>query len=519
MSIVPIRRALISVSDKRQLELLIPLLQKHNIEVVSSGGTAKALRTLGLDVTPIEQVTGNPEAFGGRMKTLSFQVSSALLYRRGHEGDEAQAAELGISPIDLVICNLYPFQEVVKRGGDFDEKIENIDIGGPTMVRASAKNFESVCTIVHPEDYLRLIEELDTYGGTRLEFRQHCAMRAFRHTALYDAQIAQAFELSVLGSRLTLTLDAESATSLRYGENPHQQAWLLLNPLENGLAQAKPLQGKPLSYNNMLDADAAYRSCVDISMVAGESHAVTIIKHLNPCGAAVASSQQEALTLAWAGDPVSAFGSIICFNHPVGLEAATFLRKRFIEVVIAPSFTDEARAVFAPKKNLRLIELAIQQPSQIMLRAIDGGYLLQHEDSELDAELKTVTEAGLQVSDALLHFGVMVNKNLKSNAIALVGENDGSLSLWGAGMGNPNRLVSTQQAVEKAKENGHSDLSGALLVSDAFFPFRDNIDAAHAAGVTQVVQPGGSIRDEEVIAACNEFGMAMAVTGRRHFRH
>ena len=519
MSIVPIRRALISVSDKRSLELLVPVLQDKKIEVVSSGGTAKALRTLGLEVTPVEQVTGNPEAFGGRMKTLSFQVSSALLYRRGHEGDEDQAKSLGIDPIDLVICNLYPFQAVVKRGGDFDEKVENIDIGGPTMVRASAKNFESVCTIVHPEDYQQLIEELKAHGGTRLEFRQNCAMRAFRHTALYDAQIAQEFEVAVLGSRLTLTLDAESATGLRYGENPHQPAWLLRNPLEDGLAQATPLQGKALSYNNMLDADAAYRSCVDISMVAGEKHAVTIIKHLNPCGAAVATSQHEALALAWAGDPVSAFGSIICFNHPVGSEAATFLRKRFIEVVIAPSFSDDAREIFARKKNLRLLELPIKSPSQVMLRAIDGGYLVQHEDSELDEQLKTVTEAGLQVSDDLLHFGVMVNKNLKSNAIALVGETDGSLSLWGAGMGNPNRLVSTQQAVEKAKENGHTDLKEALLVSDAFFPFRDNIDAAHAAGVTQVVQPGGSIRDEEVIAACNEFGMAMAVTGRRHFRH
>lgn len=519
MSIIQIRRALISVSDKRLLENLVPCLMANNIEVVSSGGTAKALRELGLDVIPIEEVTGNPEAFGGRMKTLSFQVSSALLFRRGHAEDEAQAKELKITPIDLVICNLYPFQDVVKRGGDFDEKIENIDIGGPTMVRASAKNFDSVCTIVHPEDYDALVTEITSNGGTSIDFRKQCAMRAFRHTALYDAHIAQEFEHAVLGSRLTLTLDAESAQPLRYGENPHQPAWLLSDPLQDGLAHAKPLQGKALSYNNMLDADAAYRSCVDITMMDASSHAVTIIKHLNPCGAAVASSQLEALTLAWAGDPVSAFGSIICFNHPVGLEAATFLRKRFIEVVIAPSFSEEARTLFARKKNLRLLTLPIKSPSQLMLRAVDGGYLIQQEDSGLDDRLETVTEAGLQVSDQLLHFGVMVNKNLKSNAIALVGETDGALSLWGAGMGNPNRLISTQQAVEKAKENGHTDLGTALLVSDAFFPFRDNIDAAHAAGITQIVQPGGSIRDGEVIEACNEFGISMAVTGRRHFRH
>jgi phosphoribosylaminoimidazolecarboxamide formyltransferase/IMP cyclohydrolase len=318
---------------------------------------------------------------------------------------------------------------------------------------------------------------------------------------------------------MTLTLDAESKRELRYGENPHQPAWLLSHPLEEGLAHAKPLQGKALSYNNMLDADAAYRSCFDISTVAGAKNAVTIIKHLNPCGAAVAKNQKEALALAWAGDPVSAFGSIICFNQTVGVEAATFLRKRFIEVVIAPDFTEEAREIFAKKKNLRLIKLEIKKPSQLMLRAIDGGYLVQKEDDGIDENLETVTEKGLQVSEDLLHFGVMVNKNLKSNAIALVGENDGALSLWGAGMGNPNRLISTQQAVEKALENGHKSLQTALLVSDAFFPFRDNIDAAHSAGVTQIIQPGGSIRDGEVIAACNEFGIAMAVTGRRHFRH
>lgn len=517
--VTPIRRALISVSDKSGLDILAPFLLSNNIEVVSSGGTAKVLKKLGVSAIPIQDVTGNPEAFGGRMKTLSFQVSSALLYRRGHKEDEDQAVELGITPIDLVICNLYPFTDVIRRGGDFDEKIENIDIGGPTMVRASAKNFASVCTIVHPEDYTQLIEEVTTNGGTRIDFRQNCALRAFRHTAVYDARIAQEFERSVLGHTLSLTLESETARPLRYGENPHQSGWVLSDSLQDGLASAIPLQGKPLSYNNMLDADAAYRSCMDLSAISPDRNAVTVIKHLNPCGAAIADTQIEALKLGWAGDPVSAFGSIICFNHPVTEEAALFLRKRFIELVIAPKFTERALEIFGRKKNLRLVEMAVRAPSTQMLRAIDGGFLVQEEDTGKDDKPKTVTKENMKISESLLHFGIMVNKNLKSNAIAIVGESNTSFSLWGAGMGNPNRLISTQQAVEKSKENGHENLETALLVSDAFFPFRDNIDAANKAGLKQVVQPGGSIRDNEVIEACDEYGIAMAFTGRRHFRH
>lgn len=517
MTILPIRRALISVSDKSGLDQLAPLLIQHNIDVISSGGTAKALQNLGVTVIPIQDVTGNPEAFGGRMKTLSFAVSSALLYRRGHEGDEAQAKELNIQPIDLVICNLYPFADVVARGGDFLEKIENIDIGGPTMVRAAAKNHDSVCVVVSPNRYADLIEEWNAHGGTRHNFRKQRALEAFRHTALYDSHIAKAFEEEVLGQSQSVALDVANAKTLRYGENPHQQAWLV--PAGHGIASTPPLQGRALSYNNMLDADAAYRSCADIAQIAPSRHAVTIIKHLNPCGAAIADTQQEALSAAWAGDPISAFGSIICFNHSVERESAEWLRKRFIEVIIAPSFTEEAMALFSKRKKLRLLALDIEVPTEPILRSIFGGHLIQGEDIGADTELQWVTTGMSQPNDTLSQFGIYITKHLKSNAISLVHQTGNTLQLIGAGMGNPNRLISTQQAIEKARENGMNDLSSCILVSDAFFPFRDNVDLAAESGIACIIQPGGSIRDKEVRAACEEHNIAMGLTGRRHFRH
>ena len=518
---VQIKRALISVSNKSNLSVLADICKTYNIEVVSSGGTGKALEALGLQVVPIQDVTGNPEAFGGRMKTLSFQVSSSLLFRRGHEGDEAQAQDLGIQPIDLVVCNLYPFQEVVKRDGSIEEMVENIDIGGPTMVRAGAKNFDAVCTMIDCNDYESLEKELERNAGcTTLEFRKKQALKAFGHTAQYDSLIAKSLEEEIEGSSRRVFVDMDRERILRYGENPHQQGWIYADNTDQGLAGAVPLQGKPLSYNNMLDADAAYRSCVDMNLALPNRHAVSVIKHLNPCGAAVADTQMKALELAWSGDPISAFGSIICFNHIVEEDTAWFFKGKFVEVIIAPAFSEGALAFFTKKKNLRLLELKFKDLSQqTIVRSIDGGFLIQQEDSGLDTDFQLVTQKELSVSEGLLKFGTMVSKHIKSNAIVLVQQTEGDFHLIGAGMGNPNRLVSTDQAIAKAHENGYTDLSDAILISDAFFPFRDNVDLAHKSGIATIVQPGGSIRDNEVVAACDEFGIAMVCTGRRHFRH
>lgn len=518
MSHVQCKRALVSVSDKSNLSVLVPFFQKNNIEVVSSGGTAKALQALGLTVTPIQEVTGNPEAFGGRMKTLSFQVSSALLFRRGLEADELQAQELSIIPIDLVICNLYPFKEVLKKGGSLDDLVENIDIGGPTMIRAGAKNFASVCTIVDPADYETLVSEANN-GQISLEFRQKMALKAFAHTADYDALIAKTLEERITGQSARIIVDTNEGRTLRYGENPHQEA-VIYSDGSDGLAGAVPLQGRALSYNNMLDADAAYRSCLDLNQAVPNQHSVTVIKHLNPCGAAVADSQLKALEAAWSGDPISAFGSIICFNQPVTKDTAWFFKGKFIEVIIAPDFSEEALWFFSKKKNVRLLKLSMESvPEGNTLRSIDGGFLVQNEDTGLDSKFEKASKVKPTAKESLLRFGTMVTKHLKSNAISLVKETDGVFHLIGAGMGNPNRIVSTEQAVAKARANGHEDLADAVLVSDAFFPFRDNVDLANESGIKTIVQPGGSIRDPEVLEACDEHGIAMIFTGRRHFRH
>ena len=299
---------------------------------------------------------------------------------------------------------------------------------------------------------------------------------------------------------------------LRYGENPHQRAWVCASGTE-GLAAVQPIQGKALSYNNMLDADAAYRSMMDLAAVDPSLYAVTVIKHLNPCGAALSSTQRTALEEAWAGDPVSAFGSIIAFNQPVTIDTARFFKGKFIEVVIAPDFTEEALWFFSKKKNVRVLNLPLRDLStQPMVRGIDGGFLIQDEDIDADGTLECVANGAGEPSQGLLHFGTMVTKHLKSNAIALVSESEKGFKLEGAGMGNPNRLVSTVQAIEKATENGVTDFSDLLLISDAFFPFRDNVDLAHQHGIRKIVQPGGSIRDEEVIEACNEHSMSMFFT-------
>jgi len=522
-----ISRALVSVSNKKGIVELCQALTQAGVEVISSGGTRKVLTAAGIVVTPIEEVTGNPEAFGGRMKTLSFQISSSLLFRRGHSDDEVQAKSLGIRAIDLVICNLYPFSEVVKKGGAEEELVENIDIGGPTMVRAAAKNYNAVTVLTSPKQYESFLESFKVGDGVvPIDIRKMFSLEAFRHTASYDALISETFEKMLLGESRSFhgSLEGEEATKVRYGENPHQRGYVVANPIMAGsrtLANTPCLQGKALSYNNYLDADAAWRSMSDLARINPELNTVTIIKHSNPCGAAISSSNSKALELAWSGDPISAFGSIIAFSHEVDGEEASFICERFVEVVIAPSFTSSARDLFSKKKNLRLLELAPQKNDfeDKMIRTIHGGYLVQDEDNGSEEKIESVCSGNSKVSSKLIKFGILVTKHLKSNAISLCLEKEGSFLLAGGGMGNPNRLVSLDQAYQKAKENGYNDFDQMVLISDAFFPFRDNIDKANAFGIKTIVQPGGSIKDKEVISACEEFGINMYFTGMRHFRH
>lgn len=519
-----IRRALLSVSDKTGIDALAKALHEKNVEIISSGGTRKYIEDLGIPVTAVESITGNPEAFDGRMKTLSFQISSALLYRRNHQGDIKQAEELGIRPIDLVVCNLYPFKKAAENNSDWNVLIENVDIGGPTMIRAAAKNFEHVCTMTNPEQYQTFIEEFSTNSTLSFDSRKAFALEAFRHTAEYDSMITKTFFDKTELEAPMLHVDLTQGKTLRYGENPHQSAKVIADK-KDSLAATLPIQGKELSFNNLMDADAAWRCVLDFETIkqeTGHKASCVIIKHANPCGAALSVDGPTALEKAWAGDPVSAFGSIIAFGQEVTLPEAEWLGDKFVEVILAPEFSTDAREKFSKKKNLRLLELPLDQAhmKEPMVRKICGGYLVQDEDTLLEREFQPMTDARFSTEDdKLRRFGIVVTKHLKSNAISLVQNVEGSCMLIGAGMGNPNRLVSTKQAVEKAQENGFINLSDSILVSDAFFPFRDNIDLAQEHGISKIIQPGGSIRDEEVIKACNEHGIAMTFTGKRHFRH
>jgi phosphoribosylaminoimidazolecarboxamide formyltransferase/IMP cyclohydrolase len=524
MSNIKIKRALVSVSNKEGLKDLAKVLKSQDVEIISSGGTGNYLTECGIPWTSVEKVSGNPEAFGGRMKTLSFQVSSALLFRRDHQEDLAQAKKLNIEPIDMVICNLYPFVETAKNTDDLTELIEKIDIGGPTMVRAAAKNYQHVTCCVQPSDYTLIINELTTNNGqTSLSLRERLALKAFKHTANYDAAIAVTLnkQLNDKLENTSLTIDLAQGEELRYGENPHQWAKVIKDSLTSiGLAHVRPIQGKALSYNNYLDGDAAYRCTCDLNSLFNNKAVVTIIKHANPCGVSVNDSTEQALKDAWAGDPISAFGSIICFNREVSGECADFLTDKFVEVIIASSFTEQALNKFAKKKNLRLIQLPMKEiKNEVMVRSITGGHVVQNEDQYIDREFQLVTKNTAVVEDwSLLTFGTIVTKHLKSNAISLVRNTGDGHMLAGAGMGNPNRLISTKQAIDKASENKIA-ASECFLVSDAFFPFPDNVELATEHGIKLIVQPGGSIKDQAVIDACNAHDVSMCFTGHRHFRH
>jgi phosphoribosylaminoimidazolecarboxamide formyltransferase/IMP cyclohydrolase len=517
-------RALLSVSDKTGLIPFARALTEQGWSLLSTGGTARALREAGLAATEVSEVTGHPEIMDGRVKTLHPAVHAGLLGRRGHAEDERQMRELGYAPIDMVVVNLYPFRETVARPGvRVEEAIENIDIGGPSMLRSAAKNHRDVWVVVDPADYTRVLEAVRG-GGEGESLRREMAVKVFAHTAAYDAAIA-----AYLGGADARAADAEGALPqrldlslvrvqpLRYGENPDQAATFYSDsPAPAGLAAVRQLHGKELSFNNLLDVDAA---TLAISAWSGEAQAAcAIIKHTTPCGLAVAGDAAEAYQRALATDPTSAFGSVIAFNCQVTRAAAERIRPNFVEAVAAPSFADEALALLSEKKNLRLLQLPAENgPAGLDFKRVRGGFLAQERmrmEFPEDAWRVVTRRAPTAEEWADLRFAWRAIATVKSNAILIA---RGGATL-GIGAGQMSRVDSSRLAVLKAHDNG-SDLHGTALASDAFFPFRDGVDAAAGAGVRAIIQPGGSVRDEEVIAAADEHGVAMVFTDRRLFRH
>jgi phosphoribosylaminoimidazolecarboxamide formyltransferase / IMP cyclohydrolase len=513
-----VRRALLSVSDKRGLVPLARALAALDIEIISTGGTFRELREAGIAAIEVSERTGFPEIMDGRVKTLHPLIHGALLGRRGT--DDAVMAEHGITPIDLLVVNLYPFARTVARAdASASEAIENIDIGGPAMIRAAAKNHEGVAVVVDPDDYELVVELLQSQALDEAHCRR-LAAKAFGHTAAYDAAIANWFvstgPAEPLGERFLYA--GERMAALRYGENPHQQAAFYRDPLPpaGSLASARQLQGKSLSYNNIADSDAALE-CVRQF----EAPACVIVKHANPCGVATAESAVTAYQRAFATDPTSAFGGIIAFNRGVdGKTARAIIDAQFVEVIIAPRFDDEARTVLAAKENVRVLETgepAAPVAGVFDLKKVSGGLLVQGADdgSIAESDLRVVTATAPtadQVRDLL--FAWRVAKFVKSNAIVFCRD----CATVGVGAGQMSRVYSTRIAAIKAADEG-LPVAGAVMASDAFFPFRDGVDAAAEHGIAAIIQPGGSRRDDEVIAAANEHGLAMVFTGMRHFRH
>jgi len=527
--LVPVKRALISLSDKNGLDGLAQGLAARGVELVSTGGTAAKLRELGHQVRDISDLTGFPEMMDGRVKTLHPKVHGGLLGVRDNPEHAAAMEEHAIAPIDLVVVNLYPFEATVARGASRDEIIENIDIGGPSMVRSAAKNHAHVAIVTDPADYEELLGELNANdGATSYEFRKRLAAKAYALTAAYDSTISQWFAFADQGERFpkVWTRASRLLMPLRYGENPHQQAALYepIGPHAPGIAQAKQVQGKELSYNNLNDANAALELVAEFR---NGPPTVVIVKHANPCGVASADSLLEAWNAALACDSVSAFGGIVATNQPLDAATAEAITQIFTEVVVAPDADEDAKAIFAKKKNLRLLLTDgmpdPKRPGQT-IAVIAGGILVQDRDngSITRDELKVVTKrqpTEEEIRDCL--FAWTVAKHVKSNAIVYA--KNGSTA--GIGAGQMNRRDSARIAAAKAKEAAETydwaepRTVGSAVASDAFFPFADGLLAAVEAGATAVIQPGGSIRDDEVIAAADEAGLAMVFTGMRHFRH
>ncbi len=519
-----IARALISVSDKRGVVELARRLAASGVEILSTGGTASALKAAGIRVKDVADHTGFPEMMDGRLKTLHPKVHGGLLAIRGDAAHEASAKTHGIAPIDLLVVNLYPFEETVAKGASLEDCIENIDIGGPAMIRAAAKNHAGVAVVVDPDDYARVLAEMDANGGaTTLALRRTLAAKAFARTAAYDGAISnhlgarfEGGEAAKTGFGPTFTLQARKAQSLRYGENAHQRAaFYVSQPIEPGtISAARQLQGKELSYNNIADTDAALECVKQFA-----DPACVIVKHANPCGVSEAASISDAYDRAFETDTESAFGGIIAFNRE--LDAATashIVERQFVEVIIAPRVAPGVEAIIAAKKNVRLLvcgDWPATTPPRLDLKKVAGGLLVQDADLALLEGTQVVSKrqpTAQELADLL--FTWKVAKFVKSNAI-VYGRDRRTI---GVGAGQMSRVNSARIAVIKAEQAG-LEVKGSVVASDAFFPFADGLIAAAEAGVTAVIQPGGSMRDREVIAAADERGLAMVFTGLRHFRH
>ena len=528
LDLAPIARALISVSDKSGLEGLAKALAARGVEILSTGGTAAALAKTGAKVVDVAEATGFPEMMDGRLKTLHPRVHGGLLAVRADPTHQAAMIAHDIRPIDLLVVNLYPFEATLTRDASFEERIENIDIGGPAMIRGAAKNHNDVAVIVEPEDYARLIDEMAAHdGATTLAFRRAMAQKAYARTAAYDAAISNWLARDIGEARPAWrAFGGRLVNPLRYGENPHQSAGFYVSPdVRAGVAGARQLQGKELSYNNINDTDAAYELAAEFDPAQGA--AVAIIKHANPCGVALGATALEAYEKALACDPVSAFGGVIALNRTLDAAAARKIVEIFTEVIIAPDADEDAIAIVAAKKNLRLLlagALPDAKAPSLTVRSVSGGLLVQERDNGAlpASSLKTVTRRAPTAQEAAdLAFAWTVCKHVKSNALVFARAH----ATVGIGAGQMSRVDSTRIAVAKAHDvakaagRATSPLIGSVLASDAFFPFADGVEAAAAAGAAAIIQPGGAMRDADTIAAADAAGMAMVFTGMRHFRH
>ena len=508
------KRAFLSVFDKTGIEDFARGLVSNGFEILSTGGTQRALEAAGIPVTNVSDITGFPECLDGRVKTLHPMIHAGILAMRGNEKHMEQIAELGVTPIDVVAVNLYPFKQTISKPDvTLEDAIENIDIGGPTMLRAAAKNWQDVAVVIDAADYAKVLEELNNGGVTR-ETKFYLAAKVFENTAAYDALISS-YLRNITGNTFPdkLTLTYEKAQTMRYGENPHQNAAFYKNPLmtPGALSEAEQLNGKELSYNNINDANGA----LDVLREFKDEVAVVGVKHANPCGVGVGATVAEAYQKAYDADPISIFGGIVATNETIDLEAAEKMAQIYLEIIIAPDYTEEALAVLCKKKNLRVLRLPSvkEYKAELDMKKVYGGMLVQEPNTSLLGEELTVVTKRKPTDKEMkdLIFAMKLVKHTKSNGIAIA--KDGH-SL-GIGPGQTNRIWSTNMAIERSGE----EVKGAVLASDAFFPFDDCVEAAGKAGITAIIHPGGSIRDEDSIKKADEYGIAMVFSHMRHFKH
>jgi phosphoribosylaminoimidazolecarboxamide formyltransferase/IMP cyclohydrolase len=516
-------RALISVYDKTGIVEFARKLAELNVEIISTGGTGKLFLENNIPFLPVEKVSKNKEAFGGRMKTISFEIMSSILFRRNEPQDLLEISELGMTPIDIVVCNLYDFNSAIEKNADLSKMIELIDVGGPTMIRSAAKNYKDVTCITDPNDYQEVADELLKNNLVSRTTNERLAIKAFTLTANYDLMISSELNKNIL-NKVEMNF-SENKKSLRYGENPHQKASLYLLNNTNQfktLANAEVLSGKEISYNNYLDSDSAFKLVSELKLAFPNDTHVVIVKHGIPCGVSSGKNLYSTLKTAWDCDSVSAFGGVISFSEIVTEDIAQFFDDKFVEVIIAPDFTNTAFEKLKTKKNLRLIklDLKLENSFEKTIRSINGGILVQDEDQILAKKIKfkLVTKNDfLSEHEKVVLFGQTIIKYLKSNCLALVSIKDDQLFISASGVGQPNRIECLTKLIkDKIRKQ---DVSKDILFSDAFFPFADSIVAAHDLGINYIVQPGGSIKDKEVIAKCDELNISMKFSSVRNFRH